>query len=128
MSKREESLSSAFSTVGGAMVGWRHAMWPLAKLSVTPEWLRLWIYFSGNVDFAPHEVVALTAYRVFMGSGIRIKHRVTGYPELIVFWCFSPKWLLTRIAEIGFVPKGFSVSLNPSLERTAADSGASPGL
>jgi hypothetical protein len=105
-------MSQSFTVVGGSQVGWVSASWPFAKLSVSKE--RLVLSTLGTYSFEPQQVAALEPHGVIpiIGRGIRIVHSRTDFPSKIVFWCFgSPDSLITRIKQLGFMPKGTLASV-----------------
>jgi hypothetical protein len=75
---------------GGARIGLINATWPFADLRVGSEHLLLKVMFLGTYVFRPEQVASVEPYGLipFVGKGIRIHHRVDGYPEKIVFWYF----------------------------------------
>jgi hypothetical protein len=102
-------MSQKFETTGGARVGWFNATWPLAKLSATPEALRVSVMGFGNYQFTPDSVTEITRYTSIpvLGWGIQIHHRVPQYPARILFWCLgNPENLLEGIRASGFIPQG----------------------
>ena len=93
------------SVTGGAQVGWLHATWPFARLTVSATHLR--ICMMGAYDFTPRQVVSLERYGSIpvLASGIRLNHNRLDYPRKIIFWTLgSPIKLLARIADTGFSP------------------------
>lgn len=102
-------MSQKFETTGGARVGWFNATWPMAKLSATPETLRVSVMGFGDYQFAPDTVTGITRYTSIpiLGWGIQIHHRVPEYPARILFWCLgNPENLLEGIRASGFIPLG----------------------
>ena len=109
-------MHKTFETTGGARIGWVNATWPLAKLTATPEAIRLSVRFLGDYTFTPERVVAITRYGMIpiLGWGIQIRHCIADYPERVIFWCiFSPDTLLARIHEAGFQPQAQSSVVPP---------------
>jgi hypothetical protein len=102
------ALSMAqFSVTGGARVGWRHASWPFAKLTVSETGLRISAFFLGSYSFASGEVVSLNLIGsipfLSSASGIQIVHNRSDYSSNISFWVLgSAEKLLARIHEAGF--------------------------
>lgn len=89
-------------------MGWTNASWPLAKLTATPNSLRVVVRVLGDYSFTPDTVVAITRYTMIpiLGWGIQIQHCVPEYPARFIFWCLgSPDTLLTGIRESGFQPQ-----------------------
>jgi hypothetical protein len=93
-----------FSVTGGMRVGWLHATWPFARLTVSETGLRLSGLMSGSYSFAPGEVVSLDRIGIpFLSSAIQIVHNRADYPSKIIFWGIgSTEDLLARIRETGF--------------------------
>ena len=101
-------MNETFQATGGARVGWLNATWPLAKLTVTPNSLRIVVRLFGDYSFTPDTIVAITRYSTvpILGWGIQIQHCVPEYPERFIFWCFgNPDALLRGIRETGFHPQ-----------------------
>ena len=73
---------------GGARIGLANATWPFAQLQIAPEQLVLQVKFLGTFTFTPNQVIKVTPLGIipFFGKGVRIFHRVAGYPDKIVFW------------------------------------------
>ncbi|NJO86834.1 MAG: hypothetical protein HC821_01915 [Lewinella sp.] len=91
---------------GGARVGGRKVAWPFARLTVSPEELRLNVRLVGKFSFTPSDVEALEALINYplLGRGIRIHHQNPDYPELLVFYTLHhPIPILTRIKTFGFI-------------------------
>jgi len=107
-------MHKTFESTGGARVGWVNATWPLAKLSATPEAIRLSIGFLGDYIFTPDRVVAVTRCGTIslFGQGIQIHHCNADCPERVIFWCLgSPDTLLARIRDAGFQPQAPSSAM-----------------
>jgi hypothetical protein len=92
--------------VGGARIGFWNATWPFAQLSVTKEQLLLKVGILGTYTFKPDDVTSVEPYGwlPFLGKGVRINHRLSQYPEKIVFWylCANPKPIAETIHQMGF--------------------------
>lgn len=100
-------MPHAFTTTGGARLGWINATWPLAQLSATPDKLTISIRLLGTYSFAPDQVSAITRYVMVpvLGWGIRIHHCNADCPHHVIFWCLgSPDTLLRGIRDSGFLP------------------------
>ena len=91
---------------GGARIGSVNATWPFAQLKLTPEHLVLDVVLVGTYVFRPDQVSRVEPYGLipFAGKGVRIHHRVVGYPEKIVFWylCMDPQLIVDRIRKSGY--------------------------
>jgi hypothetical protein len=99
------------SVTGGANVGWLHASWPFAQLTVSATHLK--ISMMGTYDFTPDQVVSLERYGSIpiLASGIRINHNRQDYPPKFIFYTLgSSTKLLAKIAETGFSPKAPATS------------------
>ena len=102
-------MKDLFEATGGARIGSMNASIPFAKLTVTPQSLRISLTLFGDYRFTPEQVVSIAAYtRIpILGWGIRITHTVSTYPEQIVFWHLcKPARLLEGIHETGFQSEG----------------------
>lgn len=99
------------SVAGGAQVGWLHASWPFARLTVSATHLK--IAMMGTYDFTTDQVVSLERFGSIpvLASGIRINHNRQDCPPKIIFYTLgNPMKLLARIAETGFSPKAPAAS------------------
>jgi len=93
---------------GGANIGMVNVSWPLATLIAETGRIHIKAFFLGEYTFSPNQVIAIEKYTIipFFGSGIRIKHTVSGYPRNIIFWCLcNPEKLIARISKVGFSPQ-----------------------
>jgi hypothetical protein len=109
-------MNGMFEATGGARVGWANATWPLAKLTATPDSLRVTILLLGDYSFTPGTVVSITRFTIIpvLGWGIQIQHCVHEYPQRFIFWCLgNPDILLSGIRESGFLPKAPKSALPP---------------
>lgn len=100
-------MNTVLEMRGGARIGWVNATGPLAKLSVSAQQLSISGFLLGDYKFSPDQVVALEPHGFIpvLGTGIRIVHTVSNYPQKIVFWCSkSPKQLIEQIISLGFRP------------------------
>jgi hypothetical protein len=98
---------SEVSFTGGSMVGWVNASWPLARLTASPQILKL--STLGKYEFSPQQVVSFEPYGSIpvLARGIRIVHNRPDYPRSIVFWCMASRdKVLKRMDEAGFRPAG----------------------
>lgn len=101
-------MSSAFEITGGASIGWANATRPLAKLTATPDSLRVAVRILGTYHFTPDNVVAVSRYSIIpiVASGIQIQHCVLEYPARLIFWCIGdPDTVLSGIRKAGFLPR-----------------------
>lgn len=90
---------------GGARIGFVNATWPFAHLSADREKLRLDVAVLGDFPFESREVVALEPFCwiPMFAWGIRIRHAVPAYPEVMRFWCLGSPWALEQeIRGTGF--------------------------
>jgi hypothetical protein len=63
----------------------------------------------GRYEFTPEQVVSIERYSSIplLGSGIRINHNRSDYPEKVIFWCVQDRErTLAQIHQSGFLPKG----------------------
>src|SRR5687768_1447123 len=101
-------MNGTFEATGGARVGWANATWPLAKLTASPDSLRVSVRILGDYSFTPDTVIAINRYTMIpiLGWGIQIQHCVPEYPSRLIFWSLgSPDALLAGIRKSGFVPR-----------------------
>ncbi|MGB8353027.1 MAG: hypothetical protein WCD79_03995 [Chthoniobacteraceae bacterium] len=109
-------MSEPFKVTGGARVGWVNASSPLAKLTATPDSLRVSIRILGNYAFTPETVVSITRHTMIpvLAWGIRIQHCVPEYPAGFIFWSLgNPDKLLAGIREAGFIPQAPESAIPP---------------
>ena len=100
-------MASAFTSTGGARIGWINVSWPLAELSVTPRSLVIRAWLLGTYTFTPEQIVRLEPYGSIpvIYRGIRVVHSHPDYPSGFIFWCLrNPARLIERIRQAGFVP------------------------
>src|SRR3954470_3149874 len=81
--------------------------YPFAKLSVSPDRLTVSVLFD-SYTFAPQDVVSFEpGVQIPFGSGFRIRHCVSNYPEYIVFRGLAdPEQILRCVHATGFYPQG----------------------
>ena len=93
-----------YTEIGGGKVGrnWLlsiHGTWPFARLTATRERLRLrllWLVY----EFSRSDVSALEVRIGVLGvREIRIRHSVSGFPPLILFWSYRFNTLRLRLEE-----------------------------
>ena len=98
--------SSQETLRGGARIDQANATWPFAQLHITSEHLVLQVKFLGTYTFTPDQVIRVAPFGLipFFGKGVRILHRVAGYPDKIVFWylCADPRPIVAKIATYGY--------------------------
>lgn len=91
---------------GGVWIGTLAATWPLAKLSLSEDEIRIDVAFFGCYRYPRETIVSVERYgRIpFIANGIRIRHRIPNYEQKVVFWCVFlwPEKLLQAIAELGY--------------------------
>lgn len=94
------------SFTGGAEIGWLHAMFPSATLSVTRDKLDLKVFLMGRYLFSPEQVVAIDQGSATRGlARIEIHHNISYYPQDIVFLCTDkPSQLIAQVEKMGFLP------------------------
>ena len=103
----DEPDAAEASFRGGARIGRVNASWPFARLTARRDVLR--IASLGSYAFTPSEVVSLDACpsRLFLSSGILIRHNRPDCPATVIFWCMGkPARVLAAIRDVGFVPSG----------------------
>lgn len=88
---------------GGANIGFGRASWPFAKLLVNKNELRLNASIIGNVYFRPSDIISIEPSSLFSGAGIKINHRVNGYPAKVIFLTSGSRGLIKRIEDTGFL-------------------------
>lgn len=97
-------MGEAFSTTGGARIGWFRAFFPFAKLTVSAQAVELRAFSLGTYFFKSESVRDITRCG-WISSGIQIHHSISTYPERIIFWCLgNPDKLIERIRMTGFRP------------------------
>jgi len=100
--------------VGGSQIGWVSASWPFAKLVVSKHHLTL--SCLGTYVFEPQQIAALEPHGFipFFARGVRIIHSRADYPTKMIFWCLGrPERLISRIQDVGFLPKGSLAAMPP---------------
>jgi hypothetical protein len=90
-----------FSQIGGARLGLFNATWPLAKLMVNPEELRLWV-LGIKFIFPRASITRISEYSKFLSNGVRIEHSNKRAPQFIVFWTFDLPTLLKELTLLGY--------------------------
>src|SRR4051812_83748 len=101
-------MGASLPVRGGAHIGWTHASWPLATLSITEGRLLLSVLLLGTYTFEPAEVIALERQGTvpFFTTGVRIVHSRLDIPRIIVFsGGGDPEKLTDRIRLAGFQPR-----------------------
>jgi hypothetical protein len=101
---------------GGARIGSTNATWPLAKLCVKVNELKITNGWHTCI-FNPEDIVSLTFYE-FFSPGIKITHIKANYPSKVIFWTLKAEKILEDIKTIGFIPKAEPVAVinNPVLK------------
>jgi hypothetical protein len=84
-------MTATFTQVGGARLGMFNASWPFAKLSATPDQLRL-SCLGRNYDFPKTSIRSLSRHSGIFSTGLRIEHTQSSFPEFIVFWSSPIFW------------------------------------
>ncbi|WP_162996534.1 hypothetical protein [Mucilaginibacter celer] len=79
-----------FKITGGGYIGNAKATWPLATLNVTANMLSINLGFAGQVFFNAGDITSIEPASGLSGSGIRINHTVSSYPQKIVFITSTP--------------------------------------
>lgn len=94
---------------GGSRYGksfWRSAnyTWPLARLEIEPDKLRLSTFFGRTFLFEKSQIKSLSMYGglFFFSTGLLIEHSVADYPPFIVFWTFSFDGVKTELVRNGY--------------------------
>jgi hypothetical protein len=90
-----------FSQFGGARLGTFNATWPLAKLVVNSDELRLWV-LGIKLAFPKASITRLSEHRGYMSTGLRIEHSNPRAPQFIVFWTFDLSTLLRELSSSGY--------------------------
>jgi hypothetical protein len=90
-----------FSQIGGARLGLFNATWPLAKLVVGAEELKLWV-LGIKFTFPKASITRISSYSKFFSKGLRIEHSNPRAPQFIVFWTFDLPVLSKELALSGY--------------------------
>ena len=91
--------ASSASLRGGARVGWSNASWPLVKLTVDQDWLKLaWV---PPVWMPREEVTAVEVIRGMMGPGV-VFRSADGRFDGVIFWTFSTAAVLATLERFGW--------------------------
>lgn len=91
---------------GGARIEIFNASYPLAKLIVTRNELKLNVLLLGKFVFKPEDVISIEPSIVipFVGQGIKINHSVEEYKKKIIFWTFkNPEDVIQNIKNTGLL-------------------------
>jgi hypothetical protein len=107
-------MTEELTVTGGAQIGWVHASWPFARLSVSPRSLVVSGGLIGSYRFTPEQVAALEPYGSIpiLYRGVRVVHSNPDYPSKIVFWCFqNPARLIERIRQVRFIPRASAATV-----------------
>jgi hypothetical protein len=78
--------------IGGARLGGVNYTWPLVILTASESELILKTIFQNKYIFPKediHDIKTLTWLPV-LAEGIRIRHKVSSYPEFVTFWYWKP--------------------------------------
>jgi hypothetical protein len=92
----------SFSQYGGARLGPFNATWPLAKLTVEPQELRLTVLGVIKMTFPKSSITRLGEHRGFISRGLRIEHRGARAPQYVVFWTWNLAALLEALRVAGY--------------------------
>jgi hypothetical protein len=87
--------------VGSGFAGFNASV-PLAELCASDAELRLSGPFGRELVFPRKAVTALTKHRGLFSVGVRIRHTVPDYDELVVFWTFRYKAVKKSLEELGY--------------------------
>jgi hypothetical protein len=93
-------MSSTFSQIGGARIGFINATWPLAQLSADRDAIALRCLFK--FTFPRQRITRLSRYRLFFSTGLQIEHTVSRYPRFMVFWAFRFNRLKVELEALGY--------------------------
>jgi hypothetical protein len=88
---------------GGAKIGLVNARWPLAKLTVNKNVLKLNASIIGNLYFRPSDIISIEPFSSIPGAGIKINHRVEKYNSKVIFLKSGSSGLISRIESTGFL-------------------------
>jgi hypothetical protein len=84
-------MIATFSQRGGARLGMLNASWPFARLSATPNALRL-SCLGRDYIFPKSNIRTLSKHRGLFSIGLRIEHNDPSLPGIIVFWTSVLWW------------------------------------
>jgi hypothetical protein len=101
-----ESLDS-YAERGGAMIlpaafGSLYVTWPFARLCVSRDLVELSV-LRRSYSFPSDQLTRLRPHRILFGRGLRIEHRVSSYPSLLVFWSFDLARTFDALLRFGYV-------------------------
>ncbi|QJD97792.1 hypothetical protein HH214_18880 [Mucilaginibacter robiniae] len=95
-----------FIVTGGGEIGNAHGTYPFARLTITPFKVQLTISLVGTVIFRPSDTVSIDLHDSFLGirKGIKIRHKVSGYSDHIIFRPVgNANSLIQHIRDTGFL-------------------------
>jgi hypothetical protein len=87
--------------VGSGFAGFNASV-PLAELYASDAELRLSGPFEWELVFPRKAVTALSKHRGLFSVGVRIRHAIPEYDELVVFWTFRYKAVKKYLQELGY--------------------------
>jgi hypothetical protein len=93
-------MTSTFTQIGGARIGFINATWPLALLSAQRDSIALRCLFK--FTFPRDRITRLSRYRGFISTGLQIEHTVPRYPAFMLFWTFSFDTLKVELEALGY--------------------------
>ncbi len=93
-------MTSQFSQIGGARIGFINATWPFARLSADRDAIALRCLLK--FTFPRDQIIALSRYRGFTSTGLQIEHRVPRYPGFMLFWTFNFERLKAELETLGY--------------------------
>jgi len=93
-------MTSTFSQIGGARIGFFNATWPFAWLSATPEAISVRCGFK--FTFPKASIRRLGRHSAVMSTGLRIEHDVPRHPSFFVYWTFDFATLARELEALGY--------------------------
>ena len=74
--------------------------WPLTRLQLSDQFVRISIAIGPTFEFCAKEVVLRRVFHLWWG--VQFTHTKPEYPPLIAFWSFNRSELLLRAQRAGF--------------------------
>ncbi|MGW8123759.1 hypothetical protein ACV07N_13970 [Roseivirga echinicomitans] len=97
---------NGITLTGGAKIGIMNYTYPFATMVVSKDKIQLTTATGVNLVFRPQDIVSIKTHKELpvVGQGIRIKHQISGYSKMIIFWLMEdPELVLEKIQATGFL-------------------------